>query len=110
MARVIPLCLLLTLQVAGACSQKPESQDCPEDQSITVKGHLRLMGNEPFVRTAVVTDDDMRYLLHADRQIVDAMWNARSRLEITGHCLEDHEFELPGLYIDVHSWEPVTDP
>ena len=110
MARVIPLCLLLTLQVGGACSQKPGDRECPEDASLSVEGYLRLMGNEPFVRTAVITDDDERYYLQADQEVIDAMWNARSRLEITGRCLKDPEHELPGRYIEVRSWEPATDP
>ena len=110
MTRGILLCLLLSLQVGSACSQKQDDSECPEDVTLTVEGYLRLMGNEPFVRTAVITDDDERYYLHADQEVIDAMWNARSRLEITGRCLEDPEHELPGRYIEIRSWEPATDP
>ena len=110
MARVIPLCLLLSLQGGSACSQKPDDSECPEDASLTVEGYLRLMGNEPFVRTVVITDDDERYYLQADQEVIDTMWNARSRLEITGHYLEDPEHKLPGRYIEVRSWEPANDP
>ncbi len=110
MARVITLCLLLHLQGGSACSQKSDDSELPVDASLTVEGYLRLMGNEPFVRTAIITDDDERYYLQADQEVIDTMWNARSRLKITGRRLEDPEHELPGRYIEVRSWEPATNP
>ena len=109
LAAVFSLGLSTSMKPIAGCSRSSESPECP-DQEITVEGHLRLFGNEPFVRTAVITDDDSRYYLLADSGELDAMWNARSRLEITGHCLDEHEYELPGIYIDVRSWEPATDP
>ncbi len=107
--------LILTLGLFGAirgvagCSQDQETRECPNEE-ISVEGHLRLMGNEPFVRTAVITADDKRYLLHADPQLIDTLWQARSKLEITGRCLDDHEFTPPGIYIEVRSWKPVNNP
>ena len=71
LAAFFSLGLSASMKSAAGCSRSSESPECP-DQEITVEGHLRLFGNEPFVRTAIITDDDSRYYLQADSGELDA--------------------------------------
>ena len=75
---------------------------------ITVEGRLSLVGNEPFVHTALITEEDERYVLKADKKVIDEMWRARTIIKVTGTCEEDRAYGISGRYIEVQSWEPLN--
>lgn len=76
-------------------------------EEITVEGRLSLVGNEPFVHTALITEEDERYILKAEKKVIDEMWRARSIIKVTGTCEEDRAYGISGRYIEVQSWESL---
>ena len=82
-------------------------RQCPEVQ-ITISGRLTLIGHEPFIRTAVIADDDERFILKADPNVTKKMWQARSMVEVTGRCFEDQWYARPSLHLEVKSWKSIT--
>ena len=100
---IIYLCIALL--VSGVFSAEDNQTCCVED--ITVSGRLTLIGNEPFVHTALITDEDERYVLNAEPKVIEEMWRARAPVTVTGKCKDDRRYGVAGPYIEVRSWEPV---
>lgn len=44
------------------------------DDSNTVKGVITVVGNEPFTRLAIQTDDDKTYILKCSKELRDELW------------------------------------
>lgn len=61
------------------------SFDDERDTVETWEGSLRLFGNEPFTRVALVTDDGERWYLEMDEVEMQQLWkDRRGRIRITG--------------------------
>ena len=100
--------LILLLVLSGVWLREDDSgAECQEEQE-TISGRLSLIGHEPFIRTAVITDEDERYILKADPNLTKKMWQSRSKVEVTGRCFEDQWYAQPSLHIEVESWKPIT--
>lgn len=73
--------LALTLPVTALCLAGTVDRDTVE----TWEGSLRLFGNEPFTRIALVTDTGERWFLDMDEQELRQLWEQRrGRIRITG--------------------------
>lgn len=76
-----------------------------EGQELMVTGNLSLVGHEPFVRTALITPEDERYIIKAEEEVIDAMWQSRSKISVTGCGFEDLWYAQKSLYLEVITWE-----
>lgn len=45
------------------------------DDSNTVKGFITVIGNEPFAKLAIRTDDNKIYVLQVSKELKDELWN-----------------------------------
>ncbi len=78
---MILLLLALLLPVTALCATAATDRDTVE----TWEGSLRLFGNEPFTRIALVTDSGERWYLDMDEQELQQLWQQRrGRIRITG--------------------------
>ena len=44
------------------------------DESNTVKGFITVIGNEPFTKLAIRTDDNKTYVLQVSKELKDELW------------------------------------
>lgn len=44
------------------------------DESNTVKGFITVIGNEPFTKLAIRTDDNKIYVLQVSKELKDELW------------------------------------
>ncbi len=78
---MILLLLAVTIPLIAAGTLAASDRDTVE----TWEGSLRLFGNEPFTRVALVTDAGERWFLDMDDQELQELWRARrGRIRITG--------------------------
>jgi len=78
---MILLLLALSLPMAAFCAAGATDRDTVE----TWEGSLRLFGNEPFTRIALVTDAGERWFLDMDEEELQQLWQQRrGRIRITG--------------------------
>ena len=69
---ILPLFLIVsafTLYTACSCNCGKNS----EEESY-VKGYITVVGNEPFTKLAVMTDDTKIYLLQCSEELRDQLW------------------------------------
>ena len=61
--------LLLIISFSSCCN-------CGKnlDKSNTVKGFITVIGNEPFTKLAVRTDDNKIYVLQVSKELKDELW------------------------------------
>ncbi len=79
----IMLILFLAAAVAGLVTVAITAAD--RDTVETWEGSLRLFGNEPFTRVALVTDSGDRWFLDMDEQELQLLWEERrEKIRITG--------------------------
>jgi len=78
---MILLLLALILPVTALYATGAPDRDTVE----TWEGSLRLFGNEPFTRIALVTDTGERWFLDMDEQELQQLWQQQAgRIRITG--------------------------
>ncbi|MCX6170496.1 MAG: hypothetical protein NTX65_14215 [Ignavibacteriales bacterium] len=70
------LLILASTIIAAASSFTGCSCNCGNngnDESF-VKGYITVVGNEPFTKLAVKTDDDMIYILQCSKELKEELW------------------------------------
>jgi hypothetical protein len=78
---MILLLLAASLSFAALFALPASDRDTVE----TWEGSLRLFGNEPFTRIALVTDSGERWFLDMDERELEQLWKEeRGRIRITG--------------------------
>lgn len=67
---LIFLFLLLMISFSACCN-------CGSNlnESNTVKGFITVIGNEPFTKLAIRTDDNKTYVLQVSKELKDELWN-----------------------------------
>lgn len=62
-------CLLLIISFSACCN-------CGNnlDENNTVKGFITVIGNEPFTKLAIRTDDNKTYVLQVSKELKDELW------------------------------------
>ncbi len=76
----------------------------------TLEGVLRLYGNEPFTRVALVTDAEERFFLMADNDKIGRLWSdQRGLIRITGTVVKKYYLGKPAKFIDVKKYEWIKD-
>lgn len=76
----------------------------------TYEGSLSLYGAEPFVQLALMTADDERFFLDADRETLDKLWKEnQGRIKIEGELYEDEWYGRPHDFIRIKKWEWIED-
>ncbi len=79
------LMLIIILAAAVACLVMVTITAADRDTVETWEGSLRLFGNEPFTRVALVTDAGERFFLDMDDQDLQLLWEEnRGKIRITG--------------------------
>lgn len=69
---VIPVILVIVLFVlTEACSCNCGQSS---DEGNTLKGYITVIGNEPFTKLALRTDDDKTYTLQVSKELKDELW------------------------------------
>ena len=60
----------------AACSCNCGDSD---SQSNAVKGYIAVVGNEPFTKLAIQTDDNKTYILQCSKELHDELWKQQGR-------------------------------
>lgn len=69
---LVPLFLIIIGSVfIAACSCNCGNNS---DGSNTLKGYITIIGNEPFTKLAIRTDEDKTYVLQVSKELQDELW------------------------------------
>lgn len=69
---ILPLFLIVAaFTLYSACSCKCGKN---KDGDNTLKGYITVVGNEPFTKLAIHTDDNKIYLLQCSKELSDQLW------------------------------------
>lgn len=72
MKRYIRIILPLFLIVAAFALSTACSCNCGKEN--TIRGYITVVGNEPFTKLAINTDDNKIYLLQCSKELSDQLW------------------------------------
>jgi len=72
----ILLLILTTIIIAAVVSFSGCSCNCGKNSSEQnfVKGYITVVGNEPFTKLAVMTNDNKVFLLQCSKELKDQLW------------------------------------
>lgn len=69
------------------------------------KGNLALFGAEPFTQLALMTEDDERLFIDAEKELLDTLWKEnKGRILIEGELYEGEWYGKAHPYIKLEEW------
>ncbi|MCL6100541.1 MAG: hypothetical protein M1391_18440 [Bacteroidetes bacterium] len=75
----LSIVFLFSVTYFAACSCNCGDSD---SQSNSVKGYIAVVGNEPFTKLAIQTDDNKTYILQCSKELHDELWKQQGRFYV----------------------------